>query len=218
MPIPLGIGHVELSGTVGVMADSHGEADAIESGIETLLARGCTRILHLGDICDSGKPLTVDRCVGILSRNGVVSLKGNNDYIVLINNAGKGHSPIPAPALEYLKALPCLLISGTAAFTHSLPFVKEMGASSMARGLEGEGVRYIFYATPHSVLFRGHSHTPEVFHLRDGRVVRRALKAGRPFTLDVSARYVVTCGALSEGYCLVWDKNSSSVELCAIGR
>ncbi len=45
--------------TVGIMSDSHGRPALIEAAVRILRGRGCARLFHLGDICDSGKPSLV---------------------------------------------------------------------------------------------------------------------------------------------------------------
>lgn len=65
---------------------------------------------------------------------------------------------------------------------------------------------------PHHVIFRGHSHTPEILRRRGRRIESSTLAVGAKINLAGRLPCVVTCGALTRGLCMVWDEEDQYVE------
>lgn len=196
---------------VGVMADSHGNAASIRSALELFGSWGCRRIYHLGDICDSLKPETVDACVEPLRAAAVIAIRGNNDHSLLANKSGGAHDVISEEGRRFLQNLPLTAQYGDAEMAHSLPFPELLGLTSMIGPMgEAEAVRF-FDSSGSRVLFRGHSHSPELTWRRDGRVMTRELVPERAEDLSERMPCIVTCGALSEGYCMIWEARQQTV-------
>ncbi len=198
---------MELHNPSGIMADSHGDCESLHRGIELLRSKGCERLFHLGDICDSGNPSTADQCVALMRDHRVTGVKGNNDHIIVVNHNGGRSSVVSPPSIEYLRSLPPLLEWGTVAFTHSLPFYSWMGNSALMRVVEDEDRRLMFSGTDYRVIFRGHSHSPEYYSFRESCISGGVMRPGDRLRLDAEFRYVITCGALIEGYALVFDRD-----------
>ncbi len=191
--------------TVGIMSDSHGRPALIEAAVRILRGRGCARLFHLGDICDSGMPETADECVRLLVAGGVLAVKGNNDHVLTVNFSGGREGPPLPETVEYLANLPPLLEYGDIAFTHSLPFFDTMGLSSLVRVMEEDRLEDLFARTRYRILFRGHGHTQELIGYDGARLQRFELHNGDGLRLEAASRYVITCGALVEGHGLIWD-------------
>lgn len=188
----------------GIMADSHGDAGAIEAAARFLKKLGCGPLFHLGDICDSLRPETAGPCVERVRARNIRAVKGNNDHILALNMKGRLRPGEPPGVVEYLNALPQTLTFHHAVFCHSLPFEREMGASAMTGILgPGEAARF-FKRRPGAILFRGHSHAPGVLFQKDGVVREKSISQGRETDLKEKIPCVVTCGALSQGLCMVW--------------
>lgn len=200
-----------VCGKLGIIADSHGRPRTIAGGIDFLTAHGCTHIYHLGDICDSFLPETADRCVALLQGHGLSAVKGNNDHALVINHLGWENTLVSQETLVYLQALPPMMAFGNGIFAHSLPFVRELGLSSMIRELKAEWARRFFNQYPREILFRGHSHAPEITGAADTGIVTEPILPGQ--TIDLSARpsCIVTCGALTQGLCMVWDMDQKEL-------
>ncbi|MBI5846297.1 MAG: metallophosphoesterase family protein [Deltaproteobacteria bacterium] len=197
---------------VGIMADSHGDASAIEGAIGALSSLGCQSLVHLGDVCDSSRPESADRCVSILRENGVSTVKGNNDHMVVANRDGLDLGDVSPETVAWLKALPLKIRIDGAAFVHSLPFVRELGLSAMVRGM-GKKEMAFYLGFPHRerLLFRGHNHDPCVVCMEDGRLSDRVPAPGQKIELRPGLAFIVTCGALINGLCMVWDQDRHAV-------
>ena len=197
---------------IGIMADSHGQAHKIVAALEFLCHRGCDSLYHLGDICDSGHPETVEACVRPLQQCGVLAIKGNNDHQIDVNHRDQRNSLIPHDTLEFIRQLPLVRNYPSAVLTHSLPFAQELGLSSMI-GVMGEmQINHFLRAYPHRILFRGHSHNPEIFRKQGGKIICQTLRIGQQFDLTDSMPCVVTCGALTRDLCMIWRPHENVIE------
>jgi len=190
---------------VGIMADSHGQVEIIVKTLAVLVDMNCRPIYHIGDVCDSTRPETAAACLAPLQYYGVKIIKGNNDHAIVANHSDRERSPVSAEVLQYLKNLPMVLEYGRAILAHSLPFVKELGLSSMIGNMGTLEIMRIFREFPDRIIFRGHSHAPEIAWLQKRQIARRPLVAGEKCRLSDKFPCVVTCGALTCGHFMVWD-------------
>jgi predicted phosphodiesterase len=202
-------------GIVGIIADSHGEPEAIAAALAFLRGRKCRRIYHLGDICDSSSPDTAETCVRLLQENGVIAVKGNNDHAVVANQLGRNRASISQTTYAYLQDLPSVAEYQGAFFTHSRPFVRKLGLSSMIGEMSKNEAGRFFKTSPRGILFRGHGHSPAIIWQDDHHVVSQILTQGQKVDLSERLPCVVTCGALTEGHCMVWQpENQHLTCLC----
>lgn len=201
---------------IGVMADSHGQVGAIAAALGVFRSRGCQRIYHLGDVCDSVHPETADACVRLLAESGVVAIKGNNDHTIVANLQGNAHTGISVKTARFLRQLPLREEYETAVFVHSLPFVNELGLASMLGVMGNNECRQFFETHPHKILFRGHSHSPELRWAGGGKIHMRKLEAGDVVDLEGRLPCMVTCGALTRGLCMIWRTDRNSVEIISL--
>ena len=198
---------------IGIMADSHGDAAAIEGAMRALWGGGCGVLVHLGDVCESSRLESADRCVALLRDNNVAAVKGNNDHAVVANREGLTLGDVSAETVAWLKALPLKIRLDAAVFVHSLPFVREMGLSAMVREMDLEAAA-LWFARPRRapVLFRGHNHAPRLLRLENGRVAESSFAAGDRIGLDPARPVVVTCGAVTAGLALIFDPASRVID------
>jgi predicted phosphodiesterase len=197
---------------IGIMADSHGQPESIAAALEVFTDRDCRPIYHLGDVCDSTHPETAEACLDRLRDPRVIVLKGNNDQAIVANYFGRERPPVSPQVLQYLSELAAVKYHSNAIFAHSLPFVREMGLSSMIGDMGDRQTRRFFREFPDRVMFRGHSHSPEIVWLRGQQIVRRSLVVGEKCELTEKIPCVVTCGALTRGLCMVWDPQENVIE------
>jgi predicted phosphodiesterase len=197
---------------VGIIADSHGLSEKIHVALEFLADRGCGYLIHLGDICDSTRPQTAEACVRPLHKFAVDAIKGNNDHQIVVNHDGQRSSLIAPDVLDFLKKLPLVREYQNAVFTHSLPFARELGLSSMVGDLGNLQLHQFFRTYPQGLLFRGHSHSPHVHFEKDHQVISRKLYANQKVDLMDRLPCVVTCGALTRGFCMVWTPGQHMIE------
>ena len=197
---------------VGIMADSHGQPETIIAAIAFLSAMDCRPIYHLGDICDSVHPETAEACVRPLRESMVTAIKGNNDHAIVVNQVGLGQEAVPKKALSFLRNLPLMTQYKNAIFAHSLPFERELGLASMIGAMGQNEASLFFKASPQGLLFRGHSHTPEIIRLKGRRILSQTLSVGEKVGLEGRLPCVVTCGALTRGLCMVWRPVENIIE------
>ena len=197
---------------IGIMADSHGQPDTIRDALAVFAARNCTAIYHLGDICDSTRPETADACMRLIRGRGVQAIKGNNDQAIVTNHHGRDGSPVSPQSMQALKDLKLATHHRDAIFIHSLPFVQELGLSSMIGAMGPDEIRRFCNQFPGKILFRGHSHNPEIAWLHRQQVITRPLILGTRLNLSEKIPCVVTCGALTRGLGLLWHPEENTIE------
>jgi len=198
-------------GKVGIMADSHGQPETIAAAIAFLRGRDCHRIYHLGDICDSSSPETAETCVHILQENGVLAVKGNNDHAIVVSQQGRSGASISQTTYDYLRGLPPVAEYRGAFFTHSRPFVRQLGLSSMIGEMGEDEAGRFFEISQRGILFRGHGHSPAIIWQDGNRIVSHIITQGQKIDLSQRLPCVVTCGALTDGLCMVWQPENQQI-------
>lgn len=201
------------SRSIGIMADSHGMPETIRKAVGLFRKDNCGLIYHLGDICDSDHPETADLCAGILRANNVAAVKGNNDYALSSNQQGE---KISGETIGYLSSLPLVAEYDKAILTHSLPFAETLGLSCMIRGMGRTEAALFFKKHPDKILFRGHSHSPEIISNEDGEIIFRTISSGEKTELDGRLPCIITCGSLAAGHCMIWNPGEKTVKCCLI--
>lgn len=197
---------------IGIMADSHGKSETIRAALDALKGLNCRRIFHLGDVCDSNRPETVEACLGPLQRQRVITIKGNNDHAIVANHIGRKNVPIDSKILQYIQNLPLVQRYHNAVFTHSLPFADSLGLACMIGAMSEKEAYRSFMEFPQHVVFRGHSHMPEIMLPRGRRIESRTPPVGVKFKLTGRLPCVVTCGALTRGLYMIWNPEENYIE------
>jgi len=192
------------SETIGIMADSHGDPDAIEAAIFFVQEMGCRRMVHLGDICDSVSFDLADRCVGLLRKHNILAVRGNNDHAVVKNGEAVINGSISMETAAYLESLPLQIEIAEAIFVHSRPFADTLGLSAMTGEIGKAEAAWFLKRYPGKVLFRGHGHSPEVTRIPYTPNTQNSLVPGKKVRLEGKLNWIVTCGALYRGMCMIW--------------
>jgi predicted phosphodiesterase len=191
---------------IGIVADSHGQAESLADGLAFLRKKGCDTLYHLGDICDSLHPETADTCVGLLLEFEVNCVKGNNDHAVVVNHGGRKSASVHVDTVDYLRGLPLVIEFPKSLLAHSLPFERELGLACMVGAMTRDYALDFFRKFNDRILFRGHSHTPGIIRQdRHGRVTSEAILPGQTIEINRPTACIVTCGALDRGLCLLWS-------------
>ena len=197
---------------IGIMADSHGRSATITDALAYLLKNNCRPIIHLGDICDSAHPETAQTCVQAIQECTVTAIKGNNDHTIVANCTDHRQNLVAPEIIRFLQNLPLVASFQEAVFTHSLPFYKTLGLSCMIRDLGRREVNQILTQFPEQIVFRGHSHRPEIIRQQSGQTRTQVLYPGRKINLTERMPAVVTCGALTDGFCMIWEPKGNRLE------
>lgn len=198
----------------GIIADSHGNVRKLSDAIAFLKGQNCLRIYHLGDICDSTSPQTADACVSLMRDNKIKAVKGNNDHAISLNDSGHTGYSVSIASINYLRNLPLLLKNGNLLFTHSLPFAEKLGLSSMVGAMTPKHISHFFADYPKTILFRGHSHSPEIIRPENHNFSCTSLLPEQRFDLNLTVPCIFTCGALTDGHCLILESDYSLACLC----
>ncbi len=198
---------------IGLMADSHGDPQALVRAIRRLIQNGCRSLLHLGDICDSALPQTAAACVDLLARHEVLAVCGNNDQALITAGAA-----VPDSALAWLTCLPLAIETPSAVFVHSRTDIDRLGKSAMVQDMDDETALRFLKHFPKRLLFRGHGHRPKIMGRSGTRLTQSPLPIldGPPAVLGQGA--VITCGSLlGEGSVWVWDRPNTTLRLLSPG-
>ena len=198
---------------LGIMADSYGNPETILAALGVLRGLNCRRIYHLGDVCDSTRPETAEACLEPLQEHRVITIKGNNDHAIVANHLDRKEAPLSPENLIYIQNLPLVQKYHEAVLTHSLPFAASLGLACMIGTMSQKEALRSFIEFPRHVIFRGHSHTPEILFPRGGRIVSRTPAVGVKFNLAGRRPCVVTCGALTRGWYMIWDEEENYVSV-----
>jgi predicted phosphodiesterase len=196
---------------IGIMADSHGRPESIAGALVFFKQRACSCIYHLGDICDSFRPETADECVGLLRQNHVIAIKGNNDHTLVVNHEGIDGAGVKAETIDYLKQLPLVLHYQEAVISHALPFVNEKGLSCMIGALGPDEQSFFFENYPRNMLIRGHQHFPEIIWQQNQNVTIKKIMPGKQIRLERRIPCIITCGALDNGLCMIWEPDNQLI-------
>jgi predicted phosphodiesterase len=197
---------------IGIMADSHGHPETILAALAMFKNLSCRRIYHLGDVCDSTRPQTAEACLGPLQEHRVITIKGNNDHTLVANHLGRKEAPIAPKILQYIQNLPLVQHYHDAVLTHSLPFADTLGLACMIGTMSEKQAQRAFNDFPHHIIFRGHSHMPEILQPRGRRIEASNPAVGVKIDLGGRLPCVVTCGALTRGLFMTWDPDENYIE------
>lgn len=182
---------------IGIMSDSHGKNDLLNSAIKLLRSLGAENLIHLGDMCDSLSPHIISQAFDILHKNNIKAVRGNNECTILhdIGTASKEYAPPEVVSL--FSELPYTLKVGSVYFTHSAPYnypaATKRPLSEFLPSLLGDE------SVPFTILFRGHSHRPSILDVSIQPPVKIPVQADKDISLDRNKRYIITVGAVESG-------------------
>lgn len=215
-PPAMGLYELDLPEKIGVMADSHGNTNAVATCIKCLKEHQAKRIIHLGDVFDSEIHDHLMPMVDIIKRHDVLAVKGNNDFQIekmIFNGNGFNLGPSETDAVkQFLDSMIPYITSRRFCFAHSLPFDSIRSFyDPIDTGNTEQAIR-IFHHTNHHVLFSGHSHVPVLFRWRLGTVTREPIQKGAPLVFSQNERYIVIVGSSDHGECGLLDRENMVYE------
>ncbi len=204
------------------ISDIHGNWEALEKTLEELDTLGIKEIYCLGDIVGYGPD--PDLCLEAVRKRCTGVIAGNHDWAVVEKTPTEDFNAIARAAVywtrrklndhqkEYLASLPLtlrteketLLVHASPLRPHEWPYIMDEYSALIA--LEG---------CPDWVVMVGHSHVPEAYRLKDGRIERFPF----PFTLEKKARYLVNVGSVGQprdgdprACCVIVEENRMRLE------
>jgi predicted phosphodiesterase len=203
----------------GLIADIHGNREALAAALAALDERGAERIVCLGDIV--GYNADPDECVALVRKRCSVSIAGNHELIGLGRLGFKRCSNNAEYALRRTRRT---LGKDTAAFLKSLPnsHVLEPGVVLIHGGVRDvqqymanpaqiqENARYLAEDFPGArVCFFGHSHEQKVYEITAGGVEEVAIDG--QVSLRKENTYFVNPGSVDAS-----RKNRHKLAECAL--
>jgi predicted phosphodiesterase len=205
--------HFQTDTAVGIITDSHGQVAQLSHAINYLQEKQCKTIIHLGDICDTVHIHTADKCISLIQTNNIVAIRGNNDHTLSLTNSPVIHQR----TRDYIQSLPLVLQSKQLFFAHSLPFVNALGLSCMIQNLNSHFINLCFnFLGKNAILFRGHSHQPEMVVQLNKEYQRIVLNFPVKKDLNKLCPCVITCGTVMDGQCMIYYPNDRILLGCII--
>jgi len=208
---------------IGLVADSHGNLEAMLGCIKRLNNLPVDSLIHLGDIFDSLHTDNLIRTVEAIQQNCVYPVKGNNDYQIekMLTNGCLLDLPAGTKKkiLSFLEEMPMKLLDDDICFTHSLPFDSVRSFYEPVDTGFTDRAEQIFNQTQYHTIFCGHSHSPVLFRWRSGRVTRENINVKEKVFLNPSERYIIIVGSADSGECGFFDSEQKVYErICISGN
>lgn len=199
---------------IGLVADTHGNLEALRECVDHCLAAGADRLVHLGDLFDSLKHDHLTDLSAMVLRFGMRMVKGNNEVQVenalsagTIGGLGQGDQK---RLMAFLSRLPLNLVEEGLCFAHSLPFDSVRSLYEPVDTGDTSRACQVFARTPHQVLCCGHSHRPVVFRHSPLAVTRETMGPGETLLLSPAERYIIVVGASETGQCGLLDTRAQT--------
>ena len=215
---------IDLSAPFAVIADIHGNSDALTAVLSDIDAQGITTILNLGDHFSG--PLAAGETARLLENREMISIRGNHDrWLIEQERSQMGASDAAAfdqlrpQDFDWLRSLPAtrelersvFMCHGTpdSDTTYWLERVLPNGtvAPNTREEIEAAGAGV---ACP--LILCGHTHLARMVQLRDGRLILNPGSGGLPaYDDDSPVHHVVAAGSTAARYCIVtpragtWD-------------
>jgi predicted phosphodiesterase len=193
---------------LGILADIHEATGNLRAALAVLRRQGAERLVALGDVFETGKH--IGETVRLLREAGAVGVWGNHDL-------GLCHEPTEAvraryagPVLDFMGTLSPRLELGGCLFTHGLPSCDPTDPAAYYLGDRPEtpeGLEASFAAVSTRVLFVGHFHRWLV--ASSGGVIPWG--GERSVCLAGPARYLLVVHAVKDGWCGVYDTETSEL-------
>jgi predicted phosphodiesterase len=227
---------------MAVIADVHGNADALAVVLADIARRGVKNVVNLGD--NANGPLDPARAVALLQACDAIHVRGNGDRMTGEGGATARKSALYARerlddrALRWLRELPMVVRGDDWVAFHATPasdeeyFLENVADGKTVLANDAE-ISSRLGSVSESLVLCGHSHIPRVVRLRDGRTVLNPGSIGLPaYADDAPSPHVVETGSPHARYAiarradtrwevelhaLVYDWNSAATAARAAG-
>jgi len=202
----------------GVVADIHGNREALAAALAALDARGVQRIVCLGDVV--GYNADPDECAAMLRERRIVTIAGNHDLIAVRR---LGFERCTNKAAYALRRTRRALAEETVAWLEALPMYREIAPDVVlvhggvrdvqqymtTRSLVAENAAWLREDFPGArICFFGHSHEQKVYEV-DGDTVLET--PARKMILDRSKIAFINPGSVDAS-----RKSRGKLAECAI--
>lgn len=202
---------------IAVLADIHGNAEALEAVIADLGRTVPDKVVNLGD-CLSG-PLWPERTAKLLRELDWPTVRGNHDRVVAVGNVPAANrtdhftqNDLSAESLAWLRALPATLEldDGAILLCHGTParddvYLTEEVAGESTRLAAEPDIAARLGDTAARLVCCGHTHIPRLVRLPGcGRTVLNPGSVGLPgYSDDTPAPHKVETGSPHARYAII---------------
>ncbi|PHR25202.1 MAG: metallophosphoesterase [Desulfotalea sp.] len=209
-----------------ILADVHGNFEALEAVSEDVRQFAVDRVVCLGDNVGYGPE--PDEVVTFIRRHGYDSVLGNHEFALCDPRARRW---LNFQAAENNQITKGLLSKENLEFSCKLPLTLEFEGGYFVHAFPRESVfRYLskqndarivqlFRAYSSSVFFVGHTHALQLVFEEDAAIVRRELKK-ETLVLEPHKKYIVNCGSVGQprdgdrsAKYVLWDTVAASIEV-----
>lgn len=182
---------------LAVLADIHGNADALAAVLADVLDQSPDAMVNLGD-CFSG-PLDAARTAQLLAGAGfAATVRGNHDRWLADPNAmdawdKRAHDQLSAETLAWLAALPATAVIDDAFLCHATPhddmsyWLEDYTPDGTPRRAPLDKITARAKNIPQTLMLCGHTHVPRAVQLASGRMVVNPGSVGCPGFTDHAA-------------------------------
>lgn len=205
-----------------IIADIHGNLEALQVVLDDIQKQKCTHIVCLGDIV--GYNANPKECLDMVRALNCPCVKGNHDEYCSSEEDLEGFNPHAAEAVNWTRQR---LSEDDRHWLRDLKYVRMVANFTMVHAtLDGPqrwgyvfdklaaAASFTYQNTP--VCFFGHTHVPVAFIrdsvVRGGTYSKFKVEPGRKYFLNVSAVGQPRDGNPKSGY-VIYDMNESSIEL-----
>ncbi|MBY0599936.1 metallophosphoesterase family protein [Bacillus bingmayongensis] len=173
---------------IAIMADIHGNKDALQAVLTDINNRGIQSIYNLGDSLYG--PLFPLETYDLLMNQNIQSIKGNCDRILLEPNTSNSTVQYVQNLLEdeqktWISNLPNFLQTDDFYFCHGTPTSDEMYlleemSSSGSVLKKTEDITKLVSDIPQRLIFCAHTHIPRVIYLPNDKIIINPGSVGLP--------------------------------------
>ncbi len=195
---------------IGILADVHESVSHLRWAIDVLSEQKSDCIVFLGDVFELGHRLL--ETVDLLAEAGAIGVWGNHDFGLCGDNPRvEDRQRYGDPVLAFMGQLrPRLEVEGCH-FTHIEPWLNPDKIEDLwyFEGLPEtpEQVARSFAAVPNRLIFMGHYHH-WLLATTEGI---QSWVGDRPIILDAARRYLVAVHAVCDGWCALFDTETSEL-------
>ena len=205
-----------------IIADIHGNWEALQVVLDDIQKQKCTHYACLGDVV--GYNANPKECLDLIRKMEIPCIKGNHDEYCSIEGALEGFNPHAAAAVEWTRKQ---LTDEDRQWLRDLKYLRMVnGFTTVHATLDGpQRWGYVFdklgaaasfpYQTT-QVCFFGHTHVPVAFIrdtiVRGGTYSKFRIEPGKKYFINVGAIGQPRDGNPKAGY-VVYDMDASTIEL-----
>jgi predicted phosphodiesterase len=203
---------------IALLSDIHSNLAALRAVLEDATARGCTRILSLGDVV--GYHAQPGPCIDLLARHDAINILGNHDHY-LISEENCQRSKVVASIIEYQKRI--VTPTQLAWLRGSLDSLSEGGSLFVHGGPSNPQDQYLYVIDDDTVpegverLFSGHTHVQALMRVAGKKWYCNPGSVGQPRDGDCRAAYAILDNGQIELRRVAYDIEETAAAMKAAG-